>query len=170
MYTTKSIDLLYPHEKCLRVDPHDKSASIIIEICFFTVTNPQIEVVICADVSENRLPETKNNFSGYDISWPTPSVNIAATALSVVTAITALSVPPLSHRCQLSPLSQRCQLSPLSQRCQLSPLSQHCQCHRCHTAASCHRCHTQDNRQRRCAGCVRISSSPGAKKVHLMGS
>ena len=37
--------------------PYDKSA-IIIEICF---SNSH------ADVSENRLPETKNNFSDYDI-------------------------------------------------------------------------------------------------------
>ena len=29
------------------------------------------------DVSENRLPETKNNFSDYDISQPTPSVSVS---------------------------------------------------------------------------------------------
>ena len=40
---------------------HDKSA---LEIAFSL--KPQIEVVICADVSENRLPETKDNFSDYD--------------------------------------------------------------------------------------------------------
>ena len=63
--------------------PHDKSA-IIIEICFFIFTKkPQIEVVIRADVSENRLPETKNNFSDYDISQPTPSVSLSVPSCSL---------------------------------------------------------------------------------------
>ena len=44
---------------------------------------PQIKVVICADVSENRLPETKNNFSGIDISWPTPSVSLSVPSCSL---------------------------------------------------------------------------------------
>ena len=63
--------------------PHAKSA-IIIEICFFTKKKkPQIENVICADVSENRLPETKNNFSVYDISQPTPSVSLSVPSCSL---------------------------------------------------------------------------------------
>ena len=51
--------------------PYDKSA-IIIEICFL--------YLIRADVSENRLPETKNNFSDYDMSQPTPSVSLSVPA------------------------------------------------------------------------------------------
>ena len=63
--------------------PYDKSA-IIIEICFFNFTKkPQIEVVIRADVSENRLPETKNNSSDYDISQPTPSVSLSVPSYSL---------------------------------------------------------------------------------------
>ena len=63
--------------------PYDKS-TIIIEICFFNFTkNPQIEVVIRADVSENRLPETKNNFSDYDISQPTPSASLSVPSCSL---------------------------------------------------------------------------------------
>ena len=38
---------------------------------------------MCADVSENKLPETKNNFSGMDISWPTPSVSSSAPSCSL---------------------------------------------------------------------------------------
>ena len=73
LYTTKSRDLLYHHEKCLC--PHDKSAIILKKL--------QIEVIICADISENRLPETKNNFSGIDISWPTPSVSLSVPSCSL---------------------------------------------------------------------------------------
>ena len=36
-----------------------------------------------ADVSENRLPETKNNFSDYDISQPTPSVSLSVPSCSL---------------------------------------------------------------------------------------
>ena len=45
---------------------------------------PQIEVLIRADVSENRLPETKNNFSDYDISQTTPSVSLSVPSCSLV--------------------------------------------------------------------------------------
>ena len=65
--------------------PFDKSA-IIIAICFFNFTKErQIEVVINADASENRLPDTKYNFSGYDISQPTPSVSLFVPSCSLDT-------------------------------------------------------------------------------------
>ena len=66
--------------------PYDKSA-IIIEICFFNFTKKLISsfrVVIRPNVSENRLPETKNNFSDYDISQPTPSVSLSVPSCSLV--------------------------------------------------------------------------------------
>ena len=70
---SKNRDLLYPpRHKCLCVlstNPPLKFA--------FSLKKTQIEVVICADVSEIRLPETKNNFSGIDISWATPSVSLS---------------------------------------------------------------------------------------------
>ena len=47
------------------------------------INQPQIEVVIRADVSENRLAETKNNFGDYDISQPTPSVPLSAPSCSL---------------------------------------------------------------------------------------
>ena len=36
------------------------------------------------DVSGNRLPETKNNFSDYDISQPTPSVSLSVPSCFLV--------------------------------------------------------------------------------------
>ena len=59
---------------------------------FYLHQKPQIEVVICADVSENRLPETKNNFSDYDISQPTPSVSLSVPSCS------------LAHSCKIKQL------------------------------------------------------------------
>ena len=65
--------------------PFDKSA-IIIAICFFNFTKEsQIEVVIHADALENRLPETKYNFSDYDISQPTRSVSLSVSSCSLET-------------------------------------------------------------------------------------
>ena len=82
---------MYTMRKCLC--PHDKSA---VEICFFT-KNLKIENVICANVSENRLPETKNNSSGIDISWPTPSVPSASVSPSCSLAKTKQRVEVLKH-------------------------------------------------------------------------
>ena len=63
--------------------PYDKSA-IIIEICFSNFTkNLRSRFLIRADVSENRLPETKDNFSDYDISQPTPSVSLSVPSCSL---------------------------------------------------------------------------------------
>ena len=44
---------------------------------------PQIGVVVCADVSENILPETKNNFSGIDI-LTCPSLSSHVLLLQVI--------------------------------------------------------------------------------------
>ena len=79
LYTTKSRDLLYPHEKCLCVSTTNPPLSLK----FAFSLKPQIEVVICTDVSENRLPETKNNFSVYDISQPTHSVSLSVPSCSL---------------------------------------------------------------------------------------
>ena len=55
-----------------------------LKFAFLISLKPQIEVVIRADVSENRLPETKNNFSDYDISQPAPSVSLSVPSCSLV--------------------------------------------------------------------------------------
>ena len=66
VYHEKQRPLVSPRK--MFMCPYDKSA-IIIEICSFNFTKKtQIKVVIRADVSENRLPRIKNNFSDYDIS------------------------------------------------------------------------------------------------------
>ena len=51
-----------------------------------------------ADVSENRLPETKNNFSDYDISEPTPSVSLSVPSCSLGSG----SIAPQISRCEWS--------------------------------------------------------------------
>ena len=67
-----------------------------------------------------------------------PNVNIAVTALSVVTAVTALSVPPAAscHRCHTSVHSNvtAVSLPSLLHRCQFTSLTHWCCCHRCHSA------------------------------------
>ena len=55
--------------------PFDKSAITLSLKFAFLISH--------ADVSENRLPETKNNFSDYDISQPTPSASLSVPSCSL---------------------------------------------------------------------------------------
>ena len=48
------------------------------------------------DVSENRLPETKNNFSYYDILQPTPPLSLSVPSCSLVITNTVAGVISLS--------------------------------------------------------------------------
>ena len=80
LYTTKSRDLLYSHEKCLCVSTTNPSLSLKFA---FSLKISDRGFLIRADVSENRLPETKNNFSVYDISQPTPSVSLSVPSCSL---------------------------------------------------------------------------------------
>ena len=77
MYIMKNRDFLYPNEKCLCVPTTNPPLSLNFP------KKPQIEVVFRADVSGNILPETKNIFSDYDISQPTPSVPLSVPSCSL---------------------------------------------------------------------------------------
>ena len=56
---------------------------------------PQIGVVVCADVSENILPETKNNFSGIDI-LTCPSLSSHVLLLQVIYMLSCNTSPQTS--------------------------------------------------------------------------
>ena len=89
--------------------PYDKSTKFLsLKFAFFLFhQKPQIEVVTRADVSENRLPETKNNFSDYDVSQSTPSESLSVPSCSLGLRISLILHVARAYRCRLHSLSNR---------------------------------------------------------------
>ena len=110
-----------------------------LKFAFLISLKPQIEVVVRADVSENRLPETKNNFSDYNVSQRTGSVSLSvpSRSLAVINSRALSSTPMHSHQLSCTLVNSQALSSTLMHSRQLSCTHQHsCTLINSHTLSS----------------------------------